>query len=127
MACVGTFAVFSGVNLTLGLAGQATCHCFGAVAVSPWAVLGLDAVVLLLLAAARPPLAGFRSPGRVVGELRPAAGYALAAAGVVGLTVGGGWVAYGSPGGGPGPTHRDGRGGSAGAGQPGRQASRGSN
>jgi hypothetical protein len=97
LASVLTFGLFSGINLSLGLAGQSTCNCLGVLAVNPWAVLALDGVILLLLALARPALGGFRRPARVVGELRPAAGYAAAAVGLAVALAGGGWLAYGSP------------------------------
>lgn len=97
LLCVVTFVAFSGVNLSMGLAGQATCNCFGAVAVNPWWVLSLDVVVLATLMVSRPPLTGFRRPGQMLAEVRPLLGIAATTAALAGGLVLIGWMVYGSP------------------------------
>lgn len=51
---VVTFLTFAGVSLYLGLIGQASCGCFGAVQASPWQALTVDAVALAILWVVRP-------------------------------------------------------------------------
>ena len=51
LLCFGGFAV---VSLSKGLSGDASCGCFGRVAVNPWYTLGLDAGGVLALLRWRP-------------------------------------------------------------------------
>lgn len=50
---VATFALFALVSGSLVVLGQANCGCFGVIQASPWVALGVDVVVLFLLAATR--------------------------------------------------------------------------
>ncbi|MCY2927556.1 MAG: hypothetical protein NT031_19375, partial [Planctomycetota bacterium] len=50
------FAVFTGVTLTKGLHGEASCGCFGKVEVNPWYTFVLDVAAVLALAIFRPNL-----------------------------------------------------------------------
>jgi len=61
-ACV-TFLGFAAVSLRLGLIGQASCGCFGAVKASPWQAFALDVVALVALGFARPDFAAARAAG----------------------------------------------------------------
>lgn len=45
----GLFGLFAVVAATRGLAGRASCGCFGDLAVSPWATFGLDLAAVLAL------------------------------------------------------------------------------
>jgi len=49
-----TFLMFAGVSLWLGLIGQASCGCFGAVKASPWHAFAVDVLALALLGVGRP-------------------------------------------------------------------------
>lgn len=51
LAC---FAVFGGVSLSRGLAGDASCGCFGNVEVSPWWTFLLDALIVAAMCRFRP-------------------------------------------------------------------------
>ena len=84
-AAVATFVAFAGVSLYLGLAGQASCGCFGAVRASPWLAFGVDALALLLLVAARPALGELRGSRF---RWRAVAGPALGTLSVWGLCIG---------------------------------------
>ncbi len=48
------FAIFLGVSLAKGVAGEASCGCFGAVSVNPWITAGIDGLAVLVLHLARP-------------------------------------------------------------------------
>lgn len=74
------FGVFAVVNFRSGWIGQASCGCFGAIAVSPWTAFGLDVGVVLLLGTLGRP-AGLTQPAAV----RDAARHALAFAAGVGF------------------------------------------
>ena len=54
LAAVLTFTTFAVVSGYLGLIGQASCGCFGAIQASPWVAFGVDIVALGLLAITRP-------------------------------------------------------------------------
>ena len=54
LAALVTFAAFAVVSGYLGVLGQAHCGCFGVIEASPWVAFGVDVLVLLLLAVARP-------------------------------------------------------------------------
>src|SRR5947209_6001206 len=60
--CAGmrSFASFAAASLYFGLAGRASCGCFGAVHVNPWLALGLDLVILTGLFIGRPDLRPLR-------------------------------------------------------------------
>ncbi len=49
-----TFALFAGVSAYLGVIGQASCGCFGAIEASPWAAFAVDVALLILLTIFRP-------------------------------------------------------------------------
>lgn len=51
LVAVVTFSIFVMLNLYGILVGQASCGCFGSIAVSPWNALVLDVLALALLAA----------------------------------------------------------------------------
>jgi hypothetical protein len=62
-AALGFFGIVAGVSLYLALVGQTSCGCFGAVAVNPWATLGIDVTATLALLLCRPPQSsGLLSP-----------------------------------------------------------------
>ncbi|SRR5579875_1719375 len=48
------FAIFLVVSLAKGLAGEASCGCFGAVSMNPWITAGIDGLAVLALLLARP-------------------------------------------------------------------------
>jgi hypothetical protein len=52
----GCFAVFAGVAFYKGVRGEASCGCFGVVAISPWVTLIFDVLCLGGLLALRPDL-----------------------------------------------------------------------
>lgn len=54
MATLGFFAILAGVSFYLARVGQASCGCFGTVAVSPWLTAGLDVALLAALLLWRP-------------------------------------------------------------------------
>jgi hypothetical protein len=54
VAALLTFLAFAGVSLHLGIIGQASCGCFGALKASPWHAFAVDVAALVLLAFARP-------------------------------------------------------------------------
>jgi hypothetical protein len=99
LAAVLTFAAFAVVSGYLGVIGQASCGCFGAIQASPWVAFSVDVVALVLLAVARPDFKALAAQNR--GALRGAllADVGLVAvglafcAGLIGLAS----VAYGSP------------------------------
>jgi len=45
-----TFAVFSGVSFSKALAGESSCGCLGSFVISPWVMLVLDGVAIVLIA-----------------------------------------------------------------------------
>jgi len=99
VAAVLTFSAFAVVSGYLGLIGQASCGCFGAIKASPWVAFGVDLVALALLGIARPD---FRTElqsvrgrwGRAfVGEFGLIAVAVAFGAGIVGVTS----LAFGSP------------------------------
>lgn len=47
------FAIFLSVSLAKGLAGEASCGCFGEVSVNPWITAGIDGLAVLTLLLAR--------------------------------------------------------------------------
>ena len=51
---IGTFFAFAVVSGYLGLIGQASCGCFGAIKASPWAAFAVDLVAVAALVIARP-------------------------------------------------------------------------
>jgi len=53
-AAVLCFGAFAAVSAYKGVAGEASCGCFGRVAVNPWYTFALDCAALALLAAFRP-------------------------------------------------------------------------
>jgi len=55
VAALGTFGVFLVASVRRAWLGEASCGCFGVVSVHPAVVAGLDAMVLSLLLACRPP------------------------------------------------------------------------
>lgn len=63
-ACL-VFTSFAIVSATQGLIGQASCGCFGRVALNPWYAFGLDIGTLVALAASLPP-----RPRGIVAELQ---------------------------------------------------------
>ena len=99
LAAVLTFAAFAVVSGYLGLIGQATCGCFGAIQASPWVAFSADAVALVLLAIARPDFKALaaRNGGAWRGALLADAGLVAVVlafcAGLIGLAS----AAYGSP------------------------------
>ena len=54
LAAVVAFATFAGISGYLGIVGQSSCGCFGAIKASPWAAFTLDIAVLVLLATGKP-------------------------------------------------------------------------
>jgi hypothetical protein len=48
------FAIFLGVSAAKGLAGEASCGCFGVISVNPWITAGIDGLAVLALLLARP-------------------------------------------------------------------------
>lgn len=64
-----TFSCLAIISLALGVMGQPSCGCFGAVRTSPWIALALDAVALCLLWRWRPksPVGGHESVDRAGG------------------------------------------------------------
>jgi hypothetical protein len=84
-AAGATFAAFAWVSAATGLAGQASCGCFGAVPTSPWVVFGLDLVVLVSLLIVRPPLGAVRAGLPRLLSVRATAAAALVAAALLGV------------------------------------------
>ena len=62
LAAVLTFAAFAVVSGYLGLIGQASCGCFGAIQASPWVAFAFDVVALILLGIARPDFKALSAP-----------------------------------------------------------------
>ncbi|MGH7201993.1 MAG: DUF1573 domain-containing protein [Planctomycetaceae bacterium] len=60
-AALGVFAVLAGIAGTEAVLGAESCGCFGALDVSPWAALGLDAGAVLVLAVVAPATDAGRS------------------------------------------------------------------
>ncbi len=54
---LAAFSLFAAYSAYGALAGWANCGCFGAVELSPWITLGMDAVVVVALLVWRPPAA----------------------------------------------------------------------
>ncbi len=54
VACVAAFGVFATVSFYEAIGGEASCGCFGRLAVSPWWKFGVDVAVLGALVACRP-------------------------------------------------------------------------
>ncbi len=79
-ACVA-FLLFAGTSLYLGLAGQASCGCFGRLAVSTWTALALDLGALFALWISRPAEVNLRLLS--VASFRPSALRLCAVAAVV--------------------------------------------
>jgi len=99
--CAGmlSFASFAAASLYFGLAGRASCGCFGAVHVNPWLALGLDLVILTGLFIGRPDLRPLRvHPQRVLLDaLRALANPVLTFAGLVGVALVVAALTFGSP------------------------------
>ncbi len=90
LVALGCFAVFACVSFSKGLAGEASCGCFGTVKVNPWYTFALDAAAVAALLRWRPSFSQGSEPS---GE-RPAAVRLAAFASVwlaVGLPIG--WLA----------------------------------
>ena len=49
-ATLATFTAFTAFSLHAALVGQASCGCFGRIALSPWITFAIDLAVLFLLA-----------------------------------------------------------------------------
>jgi len=87
IATVSTFIAFAGVSVYLGIIGQASCGCFGAINASPWMAFAIDFAALALLFIGRPATASLRQLGtldrrqaiRVHLQLASATGVALVA------------------------------------------------
>jgi hypothetical protein len=94
VVALGFFAILAGVSLYLALAGQASCGCFGQLAVSPWAAFGLDIAAVAALLIWRP---GYTAEARpavwLSGLLKAAAG----AAAFLVLIVGAFFLAFDDP------------------------------
>lgn len=86
---IGTFGAFALVALRKAISGEASCGCFGRLAVSPWLTLVADCAAAAALAASRPAKPVGASPGRNR--------TALATFLTLGFWVGGGWgiIAFG--------------------------------
>jgi hypothetical protein len=54
-AALVLFGVLAGVSLSLALAGQPACSCFGQLPVSPWVSFGIDVIAVAALLLWRPP------------------------------------------------------------------------
>ena len=98
LLALATFTGFAVVSFWQGWIGQASCGCFGRLAVSPWYAFTLDVTLLALLLIGRPDLKPLRSDARrsFARALLPAAGGLGALALVTGLLLGGAHVAFGS-------------------------------
>ena len=99
VAAVLTFSAFAVVSASLGLIGQASCGCFGAVEASPWVAFGIDGAALVLLGTSRPDFRGAYQSARgrwgrmVVREFGTVAVAVASCAGIIGCTS----LAFGSP------------------------------
>jgi hypothetical protein len=96
LAAVLTFSAFAVVSGYLGLIGQASCGCLGAVKASPWVAFSVDVVALVLLGIARPSLSQLprgRWGRAIAAEFGPVAVAVAFCAGIIGITS---WV-YGLP------------------------------
>jgi hypothetical protein len=93
------FTAFAGVNAYLGWIGQASCGCFGRLAVNPWYVFALDVGILVALVAARPDLGPlWANPRAAVSRvLAPAALGLAGVAAVLGVLAGVAYLGFGSP------------------------------
>jgi hypothetical protein len=98
LLALATFTGFAAVSFWQGWVGQASCGCFGRLAISPWYAFALDVAFLSLLLLGRPDLKPLRADGlrNFSRALLPAAlglgGLALA----TGLLFGAAHVAFGS-------------------------------
>ena len=54
LVSVGCFAVFASVSFYKGIAGEASCGCFGAAQINPWYTMTFDLIVVGMLLALRP-------------------------------------------------------------------------
>jgi hypothetical protein len=54
LAAFSLFSLFSVVSFRQGWIGEASCGCFGSLAVNPWLAFGIDVAALALLAITRP-------------------------------------------------------------------------
>ncbi|MEX2316623.1 MAG: MauE/DoxX family redox-associated membrane protein [Pirellulales bacterium] len=81
LAALSLFTVFATFSLYRGLAGYASCGCFGAVAIRPWWTPAFDLAIICLLVAWRSPIVGWPrySSTRAV-TMIGAAGYVAIAA-----------------------------------------------
>ena len=96
LATLATFTTFAGFSFYSGWIGQASCGCFGKLALSPWWAFAVDAVVVVGLLVVRPP---FYSPPRERGffqAARPMAALVLAYAAILGAMTAGASYGYGS-------------------------------
>ena len=99
LAAVLTFAAFAVVSGYLGIIGQASCGCFGAIQASPWVAFSVDVVALVLLGIARPDFKALSAQNRGAWRRAILADVGLVAvglafcAGLIGLAS----AAYGSP------------------------------
>ena len=99
VASVLTFTTFAVVSAYLGLIGQASCGCFGAIQASPWVAFGVDIAALVLLAISRPDFRtlSLQNPGRwrqaILADVGLIACAVAFCAGLIGLAS----LTYGSP------------------------------
>jgi Protein of unknown function (DUF1573) len=87
IAAVVTFAVFAGVSSYLGIIGQASCGCFGAIEASPWTAFGVDIGALFLLAFVRPSFVNKELRIEVIATGKWGAGFVVVAALILGLGI----------------------------------------
>lgn len=95
IACFITFLAFAGVSFYLGMIGQASCGCFGAIQASPWHAFAFDVGILILLI-----LSKFMPKDRTLANQqigRHAAGLVGGVILCLGLATGMGSVVFGSP------------------------------
>jgi hypothetical protein len=92
------FGCFAAASFYQGWVGQASCGCFGAVAVNPWLTFSLDVAMMTALALGRPDLQPLRESPRAIltAALLPVAGGFLGTAAILGLLAGIAHASFGS-------------------------------
>jgi hypothetical protein len=92
------FGCFTAASFYQGWIGQASCGCFGAVAVNPWLTFSLDVAVMIALALCRPDLQPLRENPRsaLTAALGPLAAGVLGTAAILGVLAGIAQASFGS-------------------------------
>ena len=97
LAATATFLAFAGFSFWQGWIGQTSCGCFGAIRVNPWAAMGIDLVVLTILAGNRERAVSCESKREITRSLHRVIFGALGVLACLGVFAGIGTIAFGSP------------------------------